>query len=261
MVPTFDEDIANIQKLDDEPNDIGGLSADELKERFDAGGIAMQEYLNNQLIPAILADGATENARQLAEQERVANEQERVANEEARAVFENYSPTKSYKAGNKTAYMGSSYRCKKPCLGIAPTNGEYWLLIAAGAVGGEGTGNMNSSIYDPQKIGRDVYLYARELLASSRKDFAFNVPADGWTGNKASGYANTIAVDGVLGTDTDCEADVLLGANIDQNAASLLAWSHVTRVTTGDGTVTVWANFEAPVTDFTIRLKVVRVNG
>lgn len=84
MIPTFDEDVGHIQKLDDEPNDVGGLSADELKRRFDLGAAQIQQYLNETLIPAVVADGLTEQSRQLAESERVKNEQERVANEARR---------------------------------------------------------------------------------------------------------------------------------------------------------------------------------
>ncbi len=42
----FEKDMAIIQKLDDEPNDVGGLTAAELKAKFDEGGEAIKEYLN-----------------------------------------------------------------------------------------------------------------------------------------------------------------------------------------------------------------------
>lgn len=52
-ISNFEKDMKIISVLDDEPNDVGGLSADELKEKFDEGGIAIQEYINNTLIPNI----------------------------------------------------------------------------------------------------------------------------------------------------------------------------------------------------------------
>ncbi len=55
---TLDEDLAVHQKLDDEPNDVGGLSAQELKEKFDHGALAIQAYLNEVHLP--------EAARELA---------------------------------------------------------------------------------------------------------------------------------------------------------------------------------------------------
>ena len=50
----FDYDMKIIQALDDQANDVGGLTADELKAKFDECGEALKEYINNTLIPSIL---------------------------------------------------------------------------------------------------------------------------------------------------------------------------------------------------------------
>lgn len=49
----FTEDMDIIQKLDDQPNDVGGLSADELKQKFDEGGNKIKTFLNSTLIPEL----------------------------------------------------------------------------------------------------------------------------------------------------------------------------------------------------------------
>lgn len=140
----FNKDMKIISALDDEPNDVGGLTAAELKAKFDEGGEALKRYLNDTLIPAVVADGATEEhraeaeaarvaaekTRQSNEQTRQANETSRISAENARNVWENYDASKAYAVGNKAAYGGSSYLCIKPCTGIAPPSAEYWLLIA-----------------------------------------------------------------------------------------------------------------------------------
>lgn len=140
----FNKDMKIISALDDEPNDVGGLTAAELKAKFDEGGEAIKRYINDTLIPAVVADGATEEHRAEAEAARAAAEQTRQSNEEtrranetsrisaenARNVWENYDASKAYVVGNKVAYGGSSYLCIKPCTGIAPPSAEYWLLIA-----------------------------------------------------------------------------------------------------------------------------------
>lgn len=154
----FNKDMKIISALDDEPNDVGGLTAAALKAKFDEGGEAIKRYLNDTLIPAVVADGATEAAREQAETERRASEisrrhheeqrvqaetgrqnseharviaeQTRQSAENARNVWENYDASKAYVVGNKVAYGGSSYLCIKPCTGIAPPSAEYWLLIA-----------------------------------------------------------------------------------------------------------------------------------
>lgn len=47
------EDLNIHQKLDDEPNDVGGLTAQELKKKFDQAGLAIQEYLNKTHLPQV----------------------------------------------------------------------------------------------------------------------------------------------------------------------------------------------------------------
>lgn len=54
-IPTLNTDLSIIQKLDDYPNDVGGLSAAELKAKFDEGSLAIQTYINTVLIPALAA--------------------------------------------------------------------------------------------------------------------------------------------------------------------------------------------------------------
>lgn len=237
-IQLLDGDLNIIQKLDDEPNDVGGLTSAELKAKFDESGNIIKKYINETLIPAVLTDDATEEIRKQAEAARVAAEQTRQSNEETRKrneaarvtaegnraiaegtranaetarvqneterktseasrasaetaranaetqraaneiarqqaeteranaetqrqanetarqnaetarqnaeivrnFWEDYDSTKSYAAGNKVAYGGSSYLCIKPCTGIAPPNAEYWRLIASR--GADGTGSM-----------------------------------------------------------------------------------------------------------------------
>lgn len=45
----FEKDMNIVAALDDEPNDVGGLTAAELKAKFDEGGNAVKKYLNETL--------------------------------------------------------------------------------------------------------------------------------------------------------------------------------------------------------------------
>ncbi len=54
----LNKDLAIIAKLDDEPNDVTGLTAAELKGKFDEGGQALKEYINDSLLPALEGQGA-----------------------------------------------------------------------------------------------------------------------------------------------------------------------------------------------------------
>ena len=49
----FSKDMNIIAALDDEPNDVGGMTASELKAKFDEGGNALKTYLNGTLLPAL----------------------------------------------------------------------------------------------------------------------------------------------------------------------------------------------------------------
>ena len=50
-LPILNDDLAVISKLDDLPNDVGGLTAAELKAKFDEAAAAIQTYINDTLLP------------------------------------------------------------------------------------------------------------------------------------------------------------------------------------------------------------------
>ena len=52
-VNRFDEDLAVIQSLDDEPNDVGGMTAEELKAMFDKAPLALQKFINEVLVTTV----------------------------------------------------------------------------------------------------------------------------------------------------------------------------------------------------------------
>ncbi len=56
----LEDDLAIISKLPDEPNDLGGLTAAELKAEFDRSGRLIQDYLNNVLLPSMEKNGAVQ---------------------------------------------------------------------------------------------------------------------------------------------------------------------------------------------------------
>lgn len=52
-------DMNIVAALDDEPNDVGGLTAAQLKAKFDEGGAALKTYINDTLTEEIDTDIAT----------------------------------------------------------------------------------------------------------------------------------------------------------------------------------------------------------
>lgn len=84
----MDGDLNIIQALDDEPNDVGGLTSAQLKAKFDEAGNTIKTYINETLIPEILAADATEAAREAAEAARETAEAARAAAEDDRITAE-----------------------------------------------------------------------------------------------------------------------------------------------------------------------------
>ena len=202
-IQLLDGDLNIIAKLDDEPNDVGGLTSAELKAKFDEAGNTIQKYINETLIPAVVADDATEAARAAAEQGRVTAEETRQTNETARQqgytamnktvakvgtdmaqfkVWETYSASKSYVPLNKVTYNGSSYICISAVEGVAPPNETYWQLIAAKGTDGEGTGDMLQADYDADGAVKDaggIKAYADTKLPKSGGTMTGNLDMGG----------------------------------------------------------------------------------
>lgn len=61
MIPRVTDELGTVSTLDDRPNDTGGLTAAELKAKFDADAGALKEYVNDVLIPFLEGTSAAES--------------------------------------------------------------------------------------------------------------------------------------------------------------------------------------------------------
>ena len=86
VIPFLEDDVDVIQKLDDEPNDVGGLTSSELKAKFDEAGNIIKKYLNETLVPQLSDTVAEAEARRRDEAERQENE---TARQEAESLRQN----------------------------------------------------------------------------------------------------------------------------------------------------------------------------
>lgn len=204
VVPTLDNDMFIIRRLDDEPNDVGGLSADELKAEFDKAGEYVKDFINNELIPAVIASDLTEQTRSAAEAERVANEQERVNNEDTRVASElsrslaeqervnsesqrvvneeirtsaetirenneaqrivNENARQDLETGYVAQASASAEAAKAAQLAAEKARDE-----AQSTVGGD---FMAKGVYDPQRKAQDVFAYADKNLSAHNTNTA-----------------------------------------------------------------------------------------
>ncbi len=56
MIEELGAELDIISALEDEPNDVGGLTAAELKARFDEAGNIIKNYINGTLLPGLNAE-------------------------------------------------------------------------------------------------------------------------------------------------------------------------------------------------------------
>ncbi len=61
LLTKLTDDLNIIALLDNEPNDVGGLSAEELKAKFDEGSLIIQKYINEVLIPEMAGENGAAN--------------------------------------------------------------------------------------------------------------------------------------------------------------------------------------------------------
>ena len=61
MIPRVTDELGTVSTLDDRPNDTGGLTAAELKAKFDADAGALKYYVNDVLIPFLEGTSAAES--------------------------------------------------------------------------------------------------------------------------------------------------------------------------------------------------------
>lgn len=99
-----------------------------------------------------------------------------------------------------------------------------------------------------------------ELLESTmvkENTYIVNVPI-AWTADTVNGgFIQTIAVAGITEADNPIW-DLVLGTNPATNDSHEEAYALIDRLTTANGSITLWANAEAPTVAITIQLKVVR---
>lgn len=173
----FEGDVNIIQKLDDEPNDVGGLTSAELKAKFDEGANIIKNFINDSLIPELLAADATESARATAEQTRETNEEQRIQNETERQ--ENY--TKVCNLVEKMTVAADTLSADSEATALIEVDAEtggYRITVGIpkgkdgkdGQDGaGSGDGDMKKSTYDPKGKAQDVFKYAEDKASEAVK--------------------------------------------------------------------------------------------
>lgn len=237
-LPQITSDLKIIQKLDDYPNDVGGLSADELKAKFDEAGETIAEYLNETLLPAITAENTP------------------------------FASTDGIKADTVQAAIMALYsQLQGLVLGAIP-NGSVTLVKLADDVR---TTLTNLAEKDTEiaesvdtlstQLATIIGILNEEIAKKQNKATAnlYTLLATNWTQDVTAGlYTQTLLVSGVKEDTAVVIVDVQLPTNAAARDTILDAWNAgagIYPVTQGNGTLKFYAD-EAPTVNIPINVGV-----
>lgn len=167
----FTEDLEIISKLSDEPNDADGLTADQLKKKFDKGPGMLKTYINETLLPQLsdILDELDDALGQLASLSGC---------RKVTAISEN----------DDDDDLPSSPAVQSALQALHTTVSAE---IEA-AMGEAGQGDMARITYDPQSKGRDIFAYADDIYTALRNLYlSIESRFDGTTGVLAQQYGGT----------------------------------------------------------------------
>ncbi|MCP1159461.1 hypothetical protein [Bacillus infantis] len=119
-----------------------------------------------------------------------------------------YSSTTNYIKNNQVRHNGSTWRCMKNCIGVTPTEGEYWTLLAQRGI--DGTGSVSSvGGISPDDNG-NVPLVASDFGALSPSDIGINVAGFNEQGQVLDKNGNVVEgkVKSVNGVSPDVDGNI-----------------------------------------------------
>lgn len=153
---TLDEDLRIHQKLEDEPNDVGGLSAQELKKKFDQAGVTIQKYLNETHLP----EEETAVADALSEAKAYADKKTAAVVSNALSQAKTYTDTKAAELAEGLEQVRAYTDAKAAdladeiSLAKAHTDEKAAELEQAG---------MKLAVYDTKQRQQDIFDYTDKL--------------------------------------------------------------------------------------------------
>lgn len=230
-IPEFSDDMEIIQKLSDYPEQ-DMLTTSQFKACFDKAGMLIKAFLNKYVVPAI---------------NNYVSSQDGLLSVEGGAMKGNISM-----AGNRVTGLGepivdSDSATKKYTDAKLPKSGG--TMTGPIAMGG----SRVTGLGEPEDAGDGAtkgYVDGKHFIAT------VSLPAAGWAGDAAP-YTQTVAVPGILETDTPHVAPVY-SSTLDTALAEKDAWSMVCDADAATGVLTFICFEDKPSTDIPIQIEVMR---
>lgn len=280
----LNDDLNIIQKLPDLPNDVGGLSADELKAAYDEAGILIKKYINNILIKELESVAGAGNIG-IKPIEGVSAETVQRALEILRGqIFEATAGTipdgslitaKLADGAVTSEKLADRSVTSEKLVDGAVTDAKINSVSASKVSGSFGTDKISDLAVTAAKIADFAINSAKLSLGAVTEEklaakavtgvkiadgavsqtFTATIPAAGWTGDAAP-YTNTATVTGLLATDTPI-VDMIPSDTFETAEAEMEAYATIYRMVAADNQLTVYAT-EKPTVDINIQLRAVR---
>lgn len=238
-LPSFEEDMDIIQKLGDTPGTDNNLSAGELKARFDKAGNLLKTYLN-KIVPMI--NNVFSGEGNVITGGTLIGDLDMNGNR----LFGVRAPAADADAANKKYVDEAAEAAKNACL---PASGG--TMTGNIDLGGNALTNVKSPVSDADGA-------TKGYVDNKRKTFTAVVPASGWVGSAAP-YSQTVAIAGILATDTPHVTQYYLG---NQSVADVIAqdesWAAVSTADAVDGGIHFRCWEDKPAVDIYIQIEVIR---
>ena len=273
--PRLNEDLDIVAKMDDEPNDVGGLSADAFKAVFDMAGNIIKVYLNDTLVAELESPyGASNIGIQAIEGVNAGDIQRaleilkgQINDTTAGAIPDGSITTEKLKEESvATSKLAEGAVTTEKIANGAVTDNKI-VSVSVNKIDGMvvvSTDNITDfsvterklsggSVTEP-KLGVGAVTEPKIAEGAVSKDFTLALTVDGWTGNEPC--TQTVSVVGMLDTDEPV-VDYTPSADFEVAVAESEAYGLVYDIVTGNGTVTAYA-IDKPEIAINLRLKVVR---
>lgn len=286
-LPAFETNLNIIQQLDDEPNDVGGLTAAELKAKFDEAGLTIQTWINETLLPAMiaanLAFAKTTDIPAETVQAAIENIQEQLKQATVGAV-PNGSVNYIKLATDVTAILTKlredmtqaeadiTELQNRPIVISPATQDANGLMsstdkkkldgIAAGAtrvlVNNELSATSGDAIMNKVVYAAIQSVYEAINNVKNAFQYTGTLLASGWSEDSHGYQAQTITITGLKASyDVDPQWDVALsGTDPDADAALLEGFALIHNYTTGANSLTAQCIGKAPTVNIPVKVVV-----
>lgn len=276
------DDLNIIQGLPDLPNDVGGLTAAQLKATYDEAGLLLKKYINEVLLPELEGVTGAENIG-ISEIQGVNAQNVQRALEILRSQLVDATTGQIPDGSITTAKLAEKMVTENKIADNAITENKiadnavtnskiksveaskvtgYVSNIADDAVTESKikkfsvtAQKISSGAVVEEKIAKNAVTNTKIADDAVSQKFTVTILAAGWTG-EAAPYTNAVTVTGLLAADTPI-VDMIPSDTFETAEAEIEAYANIYKMIAADNQLTAYAT-EKPTVDITIQIRAVR---